>query len=67
MHRRHADISERNPTSPEEGGRILREKKKSGFVLKFARVMDFFDYHINFCLFTAEPEVLILEAVSKLT
>lgn len=43
------------------------EEKKIWFWLKFAQVMDFFDYHIHFCLFTAEPEVLILEAVSKFT
>lgn len=67
MHRRHADISEWNP---EEGVRILRGEKKILFCFEICTGSGFFfflDYHINFCLFTEQVEVLILEAVSKLT
>lgn len=63
MHRKHVEISEWNPIPPDEDSTVLREK--SGFVLKYAQAMHFFNCYINY-LCAEQPVVLFSEAFSKL-
>lgn len=65
MHRKHVEISEWNPTSSDEASTALREK--SGFVLKYAQAMHFFNRYIYLYLCAEQTLVLFLEAFSKLT